>query len=82
MEAGNCKRAKITGFEVSAIYCYPEDDETFEDYGMLISGVKFEHVANPRKWMGWEPDPHVITVNHIGYKPLSRKVALATVTLR
>ena len=70
-------RATFTGFDVSARYMYIEDGESYDHYGMFLAGVQLQHVANPRKWHGWNPDPQVITVNQIGYKPLSPKVALA-----
>ena len=35
-----------------------------------------EHVANPRKFAGWDADPAVVTVNQLGYKPLAEKVAI------
>ncbi|MHC4873991.1 MAG: cellulase N-terminal Ig-like domain-containing protein [Planctomycetota bacterium] len=41
---------------------------------------KLENVANPRKYNGWGADPAVVTVNQLGYKPLSEKVALIPAT--
>jgi len=70
-------RRKISSWWLGASYAYPREGETKGKFRMLVAGFRLVRVANPRKWYGWTPDPQVITVNQIGYKPLSTKWALA-----
>ena len=56
----------------------PSDDH--EEIRFYWDDFKLENVANPRKYRGWGADPAVVTVNQLGYKPLSEKVAIIPAT--
>ena len=53
-----------------------QPSDNHDEIHFLYDDARLEHVANPRKSFGWGADPAVVTVNQLGYKPLSEKVAL------
>jgi len=70
-------RKNIKSIALAINYYGAEPGQPRDYFNLYFDNFQLQRVANPRKWMGWEPDPLVITVSNVGYNTVSRKLALA-----